>query len=180
MTIIGIIQISALIISLPVLYVYHRYAKRRWIWILDASLDYHRNHLSVMQKDHSLSDKSRELARGMLWILDKQLMNDLRAGHVNLRGVLRSILGMGTSLHLLGEVYYQIIRYRWHVDDRVPRLLNTLTGTCYRYFLVHSSLSVVALLYMDLECRILMTGVIKKGSRLLYRDLERERMALKN
>jgi len=170
-----IYYIAVFLPALAAAFFYHKKASGRWDFILRSSLDYHRFHLSMIQKDHEVSEKSRELARAMLWTIDKNLVNDESMGVVNLRGILRSMVGLGTSLQILGEIYYQVVRYQFDLDERIIKLLNTLSSTIYRIFFLGSILSLLSLLFMDILFILSFTGLIKSGQSRLYKSLSADR-----
>jgi len=151
-----------------------RFSLRRWRILVDRAFAYHRHHLTLLQHDHTASQRTREMATGMLWIMEKQLPRDEAEGRVNLRGLLRSMMVGGTSLQLLGDTYFQIYRYRYEIDDRIPRLLATLSSALYRTFFLHAVLLPFSLLLWDLKLLLAMLPFVQGGPMGLYRGLYRD------
>ncbi len=150
---------------------YFRFSSIRWRALIELSFQYHRHHLILLQQDHMINQRSREMATGMLWVMDKQLPRDELEGKVNLRGLFRSMMVGGTSLQLLGDTYFQIYRYRYEIDKRIPRLLVTVSSLLYRVFFVHSIVMPLALLQWDLKLLAAHLPFFKGGPVCLYRDL---------
>ncbi len=153
---------------------YLRFARRRWRTLLNFSFDYHRHHLVMLRGDPGVNQRSREMATGMLWIIEKQLPRDEADGKINFRGFLRSMLVGGTSLQLVGETWYQIYRYRYDLDVRIPRLLITLSSTLYRVFYLNSWVMIILLPWWDVKLLCSFFPAVKGGPMGLFRDLYRD------
>ena len=67
-------------VSTAALFFYLRFSLRRWHAVIELSFQYHRHHLSLLQQDHTVNQRSREMATGMLWVMDKQLPRDEAEG----------------------------------------------------------------------------------------------------
>jgi len=150
---------------------YLRFSYVRWRALIELSFQYHRHHLTLLQQDHMVNQRSREMATGMLWVMDKQLPRDEAEGKVNLRGLFRSMMVGGTSLQLLGDTYFQIYRYRYDIDERIPRLLATFSSSLYRVFFIHSVVRPLSLVQWDLKLLAAHLPFFRGGPMRLYRDL---------
>lgn len=168
-----LVFITICVVSLPVILFYLRWRKKKWLRVLDESFQYHRYHLLMARDDMTLQHKSREIARAMLHVIDRQLKSDFKRNNVNLGGFLKSILGMGTSLQLSGEIHYQVMRYHYDVDEIIVRLYNTFSSTLYRLFFLNSIVMPLAILFMDFFYVLSLTGLRKNGPLCLFRDLHR-------
>ncbi len=155
------------------LILYTRRAVRRWQRVLERALEYHRYHLRSRTSDHTLGEQSREMVRVMLWVMDRQLWEDIGAGRTGLRGILLSMKGGHTSLQILGEMFYAAARFRRDVDEEIERLGSTLLCTVLRCYLIRSRIKTIFLLTFDL--RLLMASVkgTREGPQALFRDLHR-------
>ena len=165
------IQLAAGVTGTVIGLIYLKFSLRRWRSLVELSFQYHRHHLTLLQHDHTASQRSREMATGMLWIMEKQLPRDQGDGKVNLRGLLRSMMVGGTSLQLLGDTYFQIYRYRYEVDERIPRLLATLSSALYRTFFLGSILLPLSLLQWDIKLALAHLPFFQSGPMALYRGL---------
>ena len=161
-------------ISLPVVFFYLRWRKKKWLRVLEESIQYHRYHLLMTRDDMTLQHKSREIARAMLHVIDRQLRSDFNRNNVNLRGFFKSIAGMGTSLQLSGEIHYQVMRYHYDVDEIIIRLYNTFSSTLYRLFFLYSIAMPLTIFIMDILYILSLTGIRKNGTLCLFRDLYKD------
>ncbi len=164
-------KLAAMTLSVVVFFIYLKFARRRWHAVLEYALQYHRHHLHVIRGDHGVSEKTREVAKGMLWVIEKQLPKDEMEGTVNSRGFMRSLVGRGTSLQILGDIYYRLYRYRYDLDERIPRLLATLSSVIYRLFFLNSWVRLIVVPYWDLKLLLSFLPVVKGGPMKLYRGL---------
>lgn len=156
------------------LILYARSARKRWLAVLGKAMDYHRHHLAMLQGDPAMGDRSRECVRAMFWALTKQVPADRSAGALGLTAFVKSYMTGATALGILGGVFFSVWRYRAVIDEVVIRLLNTLTSTLYRYYLLHSRLAVVLLLSMDVKLLLAFAGILKSGPARMFRDLTLE------
>ncbi len=160
-----------LIILLPVVFFYMRNRRRVWTQVLHESIQYHRYHLLMARENQLLSSKSREISRGMLYVIDRQLKNDFNRKQVNLKGFLKSIIGAGTSLQLSGEIHYQIMRFHYDIDEVIIRLYITFSSTLYRLFFLNSILSPLIIVFMDILYLASLVNRRKSGPLCLFRDI---------
>ena len=122
---------------------------RRWSGYIDISLAYHRGHLIRIQNEPDSGKRTIDLCRVLVWIIDRDLVQ-VRKGRRGLGLLWRSIRGDKTPLQITGGMITRIVQYRWVVDPRILRLLNTMPGTIIRLFLICSPVRVPACVYMDL------------------------------
>lgn len=160
-----------ILLLLPLVYVYMRKRKRVWTQVLHESIQYHRYHLIMARENQLLSTKSREISRGMLYVIDRQLKNDFNRKQVNLKGFLKSIIGAGTSLQLSAEIHYQIMRFHYDIDEIIIRLYITFSSTLYRLFFLNSILLPLSILFMDILNLASLISRRKSGPLCLFRDI---------
>ena len=165
-----IFLISAALAVLVLIALYFRNARKRWLFILSAALDYQRYHLNMIVAENSVDDKTRDFARAMLWAINKQFVADRKKGW-GLCIIWKSIKGETTSIQILGEIVLRIAKNRMGADARIMNLLSTLISTFYRYFLIRSSLSIFFLIFMDLSLLFSFFRRADNGALLMYRDI---------
>jgi len=163
---------ACVLISL-VIFIYIRFSKKRWISILAESLNYHRFHLNVIVREKTADDKNREVARAMLWAIDKQFPVDCREG-LGFKTFLKAYTGQKNSLLIMSEVFYQVARYYYQIDKRVPRLMYTLHSTLSRRTIIESIFAPLALPYMDIFLLLTVAGIARSGKSRMYRDFSRQ------
>lgn len=154
------------------LYLYGKFRRGRWRKILGASLDYHKFHLSAMQSDRGIDEKTREFTMALLWAINKQLPSDLSKGGG--RALWSSFLGEKTSLNTCGSIFYEASRYMRFIDVRIVKLNDTLLSTFYRILLIESVFHPLAIAFMDI---IFLVSVIKKpegGAARLYIEMKKD------
>jgi hypothetical protein len=152
------------------LFVYRKLRLGRWREILKRSVDYHKFHLASISKDHSMDEKTRELAQAMLWGVTKQLPTDLENGRGG-NALWRSFLGDKTSLNTCGTVYYQCAMNVRSIDRIIIKLNDTLISTFYRIYLLESYLSFLAILYMDFTLIFYIASKPQGGTGRLYLEM---------
>jgi hypothetical protein len=156
-------------------FLYNRQGKKRWLRVLDQALDYHRPHLLSIMRGRDKNDESKELAKNMLMILDRQLKHDLKTSP-GLRGLFRSFLGEKTSINSMYAVFNKLFAdkmfgYPSPYDEILDRLYATMNSVVYRFFIVTSALSLIGILWMDLFLLLSMARIDRRGPSLLYRDI---------
>ncbi len=169
-----IFGISAFLAALVLVVLYFRNARKRWLFILSAALDYQRYHLNMILVENSIDDKTRDFARAMLWAINKQFVLDRKKGW-GLCIIWKSIMGEKTSIQILGEIVLRIAKNQMGADARIMRLLSTLISTFYRYFLIRSALSLFFLIFMDLSLLLSFLRATDNGTLLMYRDIASSR-----
>ena len=158
------------VIFIILLLFYSRIRGARWRKILGASLDYHKFHLSALQADKSVDEKTREFSQALLWAINKQLPSDLSR-----KGALwRSFMGEKTSLNTCGTIFYESSRYAKFIDRRIIRLNDTLLSTFYRILFLESIFSTVAVVFMDILFFISIFTRPESGSARLYIEMRRD------
>lgn len=165
-----IFWISAALAALVLLVLYFRNARKRWLSILLAALDYQRYHLNMILAENLIDDKTRDFARAMLWAINKQFVLDREKGW-GLCIIWKSIKGETTSIQILGEIVLRIAKNRMGADARIMSILSTLISTFYRYFLIRSSLSLFFLIFMDISLLLSFLRRADNGALLIYRDI---------
>ena len=165
--------LCGLLLAGLLVYLYLRTGKKRWKMILNESLSYHRFHLAVISREKTASDKTREIARAMLWALDKQYPQDCREG-LGFRTFLRAYMGIKNSLLIMTEVFFQVARNHYMMDERIPRLMITLQSTFSRLAILESRFILIALPYMDLFLFLSIIGIARSGKSRLYRDIRKK------
>jgi len=155
------------------LYLYGRLRKRWWRRILASAIDYHRFHLSAIQSDRSIDEKTREYATALQWAINKQLPDDLKKGG----GVTLwlSFVGSKTSLNTCGTVFYDAARYARFIDLKIIKLNDTLLSTFYRIFLIESIFFPFAIPVLDLLFIISFIKKPQSGPARLYLEMSKNR-----
>lgn len=153
-----------------ILYFYSKNAKKRWLKILEGSLNYHRYHFNIIRNDSSINGKNKETASALIWAINRQFVEDKKEG-LGLKGVWRSFLGHKTSIQITSEVFYRTALQRWDLDIKILKLARTLSSTFYRLFLINSIISLIVVLFMDLMFLISLLFGRKSGPEGLYRSI---------
>ncbi|MCP4135309.1 MAG: hypothetical protein GY754_30350 [bacterium] len=172
---INLVHIIVSILGAVFLFLYYKNSKKRWNYILHESLNYHKYHLNNLRNDPLANDKTSEYCKIMLWAIEKQYITDRETGNLGIRGILRTFVGQSSSLQIIGEIYFQIARYRSPVDERILKLINTLSSTFYRLFFMSSIISLISLVFMDFFLLLSFAKFSKKGIAGLYRDIIRNK-----
>jgi len=154
------------------LFVYGKFRKGWWRKILGASLDYHKFHLSAMQSDKGIDEKTREFSVALLWAINKQLPSDLKNGGG--RALWSSFLGQKTALNTCGSIFYEASRYARFIDMKIFKLNDTLLGTFYRIFFVESVFYPAAVLLMDVFFLFSLVRKPESGASRLYIEMKKE------
>ncbi len=168
-----IILASITVAVIIILFFYIRWAKRRWYITLNRSLDYHRFHLKMIMNENDTHEKTDEVSRAMLWAIEKQLPIDRQMG-LGFKSFFKSYMGIKTCLMIMSEVFYQVARFHWDIDKRIPRLMMTLNSTFYRIYILESYFAVIALLYIDLKLILARAGIAGSGKAKMYRDMSKK------
>lgn len=158
-----------------VVWLYVRLRRRRWNAWLQEAVQYHRFHLTMMLNEKSLNDESRDIARTMMNIIDRQFAFDRKNG-LGLRGLWMARSGKKSTLNSLDEMFVTLYRDRFfgvikNFDGRIERLYTTLVSTIYRLYFLNSLIALPAIVYMDSVMLIAMTGIIQRGAPRLYLDI---------
>jgi len=133
-----------------VLALYLARARRRWSAIIAEALRYHRYHFDYLAADMGVEPPLREYARALRRAIGQQLNDDIRRGLPGLKGIVFAFTGGPRALQIVAEVYYQIFRHR-RMDETMLKLLDTARSALYRFYLVHSILMPLALIFMDIS-----------------------------
>lgn len=146
---------------------------KRWRSILNASLDYHKFHLSAIAGDKNIDEKTREFAQALSWAVTRQLKDDLKNSGGG-RALWSSFVGEKTALNTCGTIFYESSRYVRFIDRRIIKLNDTLLGTFYRIYFIESLLSPVALVFMDILLVISLISRPESGPGRLYVEMRKE------
>jgi hypothetical protein len=146
-------------------------ARRRWSAIIAEALCYHRYHFDYMVADMGVDPPLREYARALRRAIDQQLNDDIRRGLPGLKGIVFAFTGGPCALQIVAEVYYQIFRHR-RMDETMLKLLDTARSALYRFYLVHSIVMPLALVFMDLSLIRARIRNAARGPAGLYRVID--------
>ncbi len=159
---------------------YVRISKRRWNRIIDAAVAYHRYHFIMIQNEPGINSDSKEIARALQMILDRQFKIERRT-KPGLGALWLSRMGNKSSVNSLDEIFVKLFRDRYfghgtRYDERLDRLYITLSSMIYRFYFINSIISLPVLLYMDLKLGLSFAGITKKGPDRLFRDIARSKV----
>ncbi len=160
-------------VILVLLLIYKKFRIIKWKTILQASIEYHKFHLSSITMDSTVNQTSRDLAHSMLWGVTKQLPLDIKDGKGG-RALFNSYLGMKTSLFTSSRVFYECINNYKNMDVTIFKLSNTLISTICRIFILDSFFSILGLLYCDITLLIYTISGYDLGMGRFYFNMKRE------
>ncbi|HOK02041.1 MAG TPA: hypothetical protein PLN03_05670 [Spirochaetota bacterium] len=166
-------EIFLWIAAFGILYFYGRFRRIWWRKILSAAIDYHRFHLSAMQADKGLDEKTREYATALQWAINKQLPDDLKKGGG--LSLWLSFAGAKTSLNTCGTVFYDAARYSRFIDSRIIKLNDTLLSTFYRILFIESVFFPLSIPLMDFFFLMSLIKKPERGSARLYLEMSKDK-----
>jgi hypothetical protein len=153
--------------------------KSRWREILDEALRYHRGHFLSMLDEPGVDGGSREVARLLLAVLDRQFSLEMKAS-TGLRALLSSRRGSKSALNSMDELFMKLFRdqafgRKGSLDPRLYRLYWTLLSTMHRWYMLRSVLFPLALFFMDVSLVLSMCGLNRSGPARMYMDIALKR-----
>lgn len=149
---------------------------RRWERYIGVSVGYHRDRLRMLLGEPGSGGDTREAARLMLAILERQFLKEMKSGGGYARPPFRLSRGGKSSLASMDEVFSMLFRDRMFghssvYDVRIDRLYHTLSDTMLGWHMVHSLLVIPVLLFLDIRLLLCVSGAARGGTSLLFRDI---------
>lgn len=179
----GAVELPSLVIfifSFLAILAYVANGKSRWRKILDEALRYHRGHFLSMLGEPGLDGDSRQVARLLLAVLDRQFSLEKKAA-TGLRAMARQPRGSKSALNSMDELFMKLFRdqafgRKGSHDPRLYRLYWTLLSTIQRWHMLGSAVSPLALLFMDASLLLSMCGFNSSGPSRMYMDIALKRI----
>ncbi len=172
--IIQYLTISVMMVSITTVYV--MLGVPRWERIIKSAVRYHRNRLLMLMNEAGVGGETKEIAKLMLVIIDRQFSREMSAAGGYGSMPFRFLGGGKSALASMDEVFSKLFRDRLFghesvYDERIDRLYHTLWSTISRWRMLHSILAVPVLAYMDFRVLLSAFGADHTGHSMLYRDI---------
>ncbi len=154
---------------------------RRWERYIGVSVGYHRDRLRMLLGEPGSGGDTREVARLMLSILERQFVKEMTSGGGCALPPFLRLRGGKSSLASMDEVFSMLFRDRMFghtsvFDVRIDRLYHTLSDTVIYWHMLHSVLVIPVILYLDARLLLCIMGAVRGGTSLLFKDIALERV----
>ncbi len=128
-----------------------------------------------MLDEHGVDGDSREVARLLLAVLDRQFSLELKAS-TGLRALVSSRRGPKSALNSMDQLFMKLFRdqafgRKGSLDPRLYRLYWTLLSTMHRCYMLRSMLFPMALFFMDASLVLSICGLNRSGLARMYVDI---------